>query len=187
MTGQFADTRTRQFLHEFDGHRQFVLAEFAGEEFAQFFDGEWRRVRTQRHESLRSFAAIVVRNTDDDDFLDRGMLIDRLLDHLRVDVEPAGNDHVLLAIDQIEIAIAVHVADVAGQKAVADEGFSGFLFAIPVAARDVRTTDADFSGLPDRQNLLRIIQRHHIHFDARQHQPNRARLVRSFRRMTRAR
>ncbi len=83
----------------------------------------------QLDEGLGRLAAVIVGNADHDHFLHRGMGVDRLLDHLRIDVEAAGDDHVLLAVDQIEIAVGVHVADVAGQKAVADEGFRGFLAA----------------------------------------------------------
>ena len=75
------------------------------------------------------------------------MGVDRLLDHLRIDVEAAGDDHVLLAVDEIEIAVVVHVADVAGEEAVADECFGGFLRPVPVALGDVRALDADFADL----------------------------------------
>jgi len=76
---------------------------------------------------LRRLAAVMVGNADHDHFLHRRMFVDRLLDHLRIDVEAAGDDHVLFAIDQVEIAIIVHVADIAGQEAVADKGVRSFL------------------------------------------------------------
>ena len=82
-----------------------------------------------------------------------GCVVDRLLDHLRIDVEAAGDDHVLLAVDQIEIAVGVHVADVAGEEAVADKGLRGFLRPVPVALGDVRAPDADFADFARRQHL----------------------------------
>src|SRR4051794_9523904 len=115
------------------------------------------------------------------------MGIDGLLDHLRIDVEPAGDDHVLLAVDQVEIAVAVHVADVAGEKTVADERLRRFLRPVPVTLGDVRAPDADLTDLTRRQYSGGIVQRDDVHFDAGQHQPDRTRLFRSFRRMARAR
>ncbi len=70
-----------------------------------------------------------------------GCVVDRLLDHLRIDVEAAGDDHVLLAVDQVEIAVGIHIADVAGEEAVADEGLGGFLRPVPVALGDVRARE----------------------------------------------
>ena len=99
----------------------------------------------QLDEGFGGLAAVIVGNADHDHFLHGRMGVDRLLDHLRIDVEAAGDDHVLLAVDQIEIAVGVHVADVAGEEAVADKGFRGFLRPVPVALGDVRAADADFA------------------------------------------
>ena len=118
-----------------------------------------RRARTalrpalQLDEGLCGLAAILVGNADHDHLLHAWMGVDRLLDHLRIDVEAAGDDHVLLAVDQIEIAVGVHVADVAGEEAVADEGLRGFLRPVPVALGDVRALDADLADFARRQHL----------------------------------
>ena len=145
----------------------------------QVFQRKGLGTGAQFDEGLGRLAAIGVGDADHDHFLHRGMLVDRLLDHLRIDVEAAGDDHVLLAVDQIEIAVLVHVADVAGEKPVADESLGGFLRPVPVALGDVRPLDADFADFARRQHLRRIVQRDHVHLDAGQHQPDRARLVRS--------
>ena len=160
-----------------------MLAELAGEKGLEFFQRERLGAGAQFDEGLRRLAAIVVGDADHDHFLHRRMGVDRLLDHLRIDVEAAGDDHVLLAVDQIEIAVLVHVADIAGQKAVADKGFRGFLGPAPISLGDVRTANADLADLAHRHHLLRVFQRRHIQFDAGQHQPDRARLVRAFLRM----
>ena len=55
--------------------------------------------------------------TDHDHLVDGTVRIDRLLDHLRVDVEAAGNDQVLLAVDEVEIAVVVAIADGRGLHA----------------------------------------------------------------------
>ena len=43
---------------------------------------------------------------------DRRMVADHRLRLLRVDVDPTGDDHVALAVGQIEIAVAIKIADV---------------------------------------------------------------------------
>ena len=43
-----------------------------------------------------------------------GMLVEHLLDLARVDVVAAADDHVLLAVDDVEVAVLVLAADVAG-------------------------------------------------------------------------
>ncbi len=150
---EFADRRARQFVDEIERRRNFVLAELAGEECLELVQRERIGAGAQLDKGLRRLAAVIVGNADHDHFLHRGMVIDRLLDHLRIDVEAAGDDHVLLAVDQIEIAVTVHVADIAGQEAVADKGLRGFLRPVPVALGDVRPLDADFADFAGRQDL----------------------------------
>src|SRR6266700_3767021 len=175
---EFSDRGARQRLDEFERDGQFVLAELAGQMGAQLVQRERVSALAQLDEGLGCLAAVSVGNPDHDHLVHGGVGIDRLLDHLRIDVEAAGDDHVLLAVDQKEIAVTVHIADVAGQEAVADEGLGGLLRSIPIAFGDVRSPDADFADLARAEHLGRILQRHHVHLDAGQHQPDRAGLVR---------
>ena len=55
-----------------------------------------------------------VGHADHRDLRDVGMLEDRVLDLGRVHVEPADDEHVLLAVGDLEVAALVHHADVAG-------------------------------------------------------------------------
>ena len=58
---------------------------------------------------------------DDAGQRDRGVLDQRVLDVARVDVEAAADDQVLLAVDDVQVAVRVPVADVPGvQPSVAD-------------------------------------------------------------------
>ena len=60
---------------------------------------------------------------DHRDLRDVGMAEDRVLDLGRVDVEPADDEHVLLAVGDLQVAALVHHADVAGvQPAVGVDG-----------------------------------------------------------------
>ena len=160
-----------------------MLAEFAGKKTFQLLQRERLGAGAQFDKCFRRLAPVIVDDADHDHLLHGGVFVDRLLDHLRIDVEAAGDDHVLLAVDQIEIAVAIHVADIAGQEAIARERLCRLLRPVPIAFGDVRSLDADFADLARRQHLVRIVKRDHVDFDAGQHQANRARFFRSLRRM----
>src|SRR3984885_2440779 len=85
-----ADRRLRQRIADFHGADHFVLAEALLQERLHLIERERRRAGLQLDEGLRGLAAIVVRNSDDAHFLDRGMLIDGLLDVARIDVKAAA-------------------------------------------------------------------------------------------------
>ena len=68
----------------------------------------------QVHIGDRDFAELVVGNAEHGAFGYRRMLVERVLDFLRIDVLAAGNDHVLGAVDQRDEAVFVDGADVAG-------------------------------------------------------------------------
>ena len=62
----------------------------------------------------------------------------RHLDLVRVDVESGDQDHVLLAIDNVEISLLVHASDVAGmQPAVGVDDFRRVLGPVPVSLHDL--------------------------------------------------
>src|SRR5690606_8444833 len=122
-------------------------ADLVRQESAQFFEGELRSARLELDERLCRLAAVRVLHADDAHLRDAGMLVDRLLDGARVYVEPARDDHVLLAVDEIEVAVLVHGADVAGEKIAVDKR-SGCLFRrVPVALGDIGTLDANLALL----------------------------------------
>jgi len=72
----------------------------------------------------KAFAAsprVGIRDADHDHFLHRGMFIDRLLDHLRIDVEAAPSDIVLLRGRPGRNSRRRPCSRIAGQETVADE------------------------------------------------------------------
>lgn len=158
MARQLSDRRARQIVDEFDLRRQFVLAELAGELSAQLVERERLCIRLQLDEGFGGLAAVLVGNTEHDHLVHAWYGIDRLLDHLRIDVEAARDDHVLLAVDQEEIAVGIDIADVAGEEAAVDEGLRGSFGLIPVAFGDVRALDADLADFARRQHLRGIVQ-----------------------------
>ena len=66
-----------------------------------------------------------VGHADDGAVLHRGVAPDHLLDLARIDVEAARDDHVLLAVGDVQEAFLVDVADVAGVQPAVDDGLRG--------------------------------------------------------------
>src|SRR5262245_38000678 len=64
---------------------------------------------------------VLVRYADRRGIADRGMFEEHCVDLSRVDVHTAGNDEVRAAVGEEEVAVVVHVADVAECEIVAPE------------------------------------------------------------------
>ena len=58
---------------------------------------------------------------------DRRMRRDDVFDLAREHVEAAGHDHVLLPVDDVQVALVVEAADVSGVKPTTGEGLCGLL------------------------------------------------------------
>src|SRR6185369_3779762 len=65
----------------------------------------------------------------------------------------AGVDLVFLAVDDVEPAGRVHVADVSGVQGAAGQRVLGFLGLVPVAGHHHRTAGDDLADLAERQVL----------------------------------
>src|SRR5258708_10317186 len=70
--------------------------------------------------------------------------VDLALDFLRIHVEAAGDHEILAAAENVHIAFAVDLAEIAGDEeaVVAEFGF-GLLRHPPIALEDVRALDLD--------------------------------------------
>src|SRR4051794_15836485 len=106
-----------------------------------------RRVRTAHDNGLDRFAPLLVRHPDDGNLRHARMGADDVLDLAREDVETAGHDHVLLAVDDREEAVRILASDVTGVQPAALERLLGLLGLVPVALHDKRPADADLTGL----------------------------------------
>src|ERR1700728_3531692 len=65
------------------------------------------------HDGADRFAPFLIRHADHGAVLDGGMAGEYLFDLCGVDIESAADDHVFLAIHDEQIAVLVHVADIA--------------------------------------------------------------------------
>ena len=123
--------------------------------------GEVRQVQRaavrQHHDRDRLFAPALVAHADDGDLAHLRQFVDHALDLGGGDVLAAGDDHVLLAVGEIEKAVLVEIADVAAAEPVAEEGGGGLFRIIPVALRDLWPAQADFAVLAGRQAVAGIV------------------------------
>src|SRR4029453_14248637 len=79
--------------------------------------------------------------------LARGMAPQHLLDLAGEDVEAAGDDHVLLAIDDVDEAVLVDNADVAGMVPAEGRGLARRGLVIVVAQHDQAAAHHDLAAL----------------------------------------
>ena len=121
-----------------------------------FFGGVLVR-GAQHHHRLHRLAAVTVFGSDDAGLLDGGVAEHQRLHLGRPDLEARRVDHAFEPVGQEEVAVFVHMPEVAGaEEALAFEidehvgrGFGPF----PVAAKDLRPTDDDFALFALRQRL----------------------------------
>ena len=109
------------------------------------------RTRLERHGGTDLLAELVVRDTDHGSLGDRRVLIQDFLNLARIDVEPAADDHVLLPVDNVEVAILVDSAEVTGAEPAAGDRRSRRLRLTPVPLHDVVTGDHDLADLAGLQ------------------------------------
>src|SRR6266853_1732308 len=128
---ELADAGARQCGADFERGRHLVATDLVGEEIAQRFERQGRSAGPQLDEGLGGFAPVRIRDADHQRFFHVRVLVDRLLDHLRIDVKAARKDHVLLAVENEEVAVFVHDPDVAGEKAAVRKSRGRFVRPVP--------------------------------------------------------
>ena len=108
---------------------------------------------TRHHDRGDVLAEHLVRHADDGRFEDRRVLVQHLLDLARVDVVAAADDHLLLAIDEEQVAVLVEVAEITGgEPALAVDRGRRRVRVVPVAADDRRSAELHLTHAP----LVRI-------------------------------
>src|SRR5690606_11543056 len=110
-------------------------------------------VRILAHDHrLDRLAEALVRDADGGDLEHAGHGGDHVLDLVRVHIEARDQDHVLLAVDDVEETLLVHLRHVAGvQPAFGVDDPGGLFRPVPVAAHRLRAADAQLADLADRQ------------------------------------
>ena len=117
----------------------------------------------QHHQRLHGLAPALVRHADHRDLRHRRVRRDHVLDLAREHVEAAGDHHVLLAVDDVQEALAVEAGDVAGVQPAAGEGLGGLLGQVVVALHHQRGAHAELAGLPGGNGLVVVVEQRHVH------------------------
>src|ERR1035437_10235030 len=68
------------------------------------------------------------------------------------------DDHVLLAVHQVEPAVLVHEADVASEQLTTGQAFRGCLWVVPVARDDLRTRSGELTDFADGHFLAHLVE-----------------------------
>src|SRR6267143_4840636 len=110
----FSDIGLRQTGPKFDLLGDLVVGQLGAAELDDVLGGEvWILLDDKR---LDGFARARVGNADHGALQHAGVACDHFLDLVGIDVEARDQDHVLLAVDDLGVAVGVHHADVAGAE-----------------------------------------------------------------------
>src|SRR5699024_4957247 len=92
-------------------------------------------------------AGPVAGDADTSDFANAGAGGHDIFYFIGIDVESGHQDHVFLAVDDIEKAVFVHAGNIAAaEKAVTTKTGAVVIGASPVTGHDLRPGDAQFAG-----------------------------------------
>ena len=120
-------------------------------------------------------APALVGQPEDGDLAHRRVAHEDLLDLDRVDVLAAGDDHVLLAVDERDVAVVVDLAEVAGVEPAAAERVGRRRRQHPVAGEDVLAAHEQLADLADGDVAVVVVDEAGL--DVQQRAADRAELL----------
>jgi len=86
------------------------------------------------------------------------MLVVRFIDITGIDVESAADNHILLAVHDVEVAVLIHRGDIARVAPAVSEQSRGFLRFVQIALGHLRTADNEFARLAYGHIRLALVQ-----------------------------
>ena len=104
--------------------------------------------RLQHYASHHEFAPLWIRYSEDRRFTNRRMLVNNCFDLTRVDIFAARDNHVLQAVQDVEIPVCILIADVSRTKQPVSERKCSFFRIIPITAHDIRAPSHQFTRMP---------------------------------------
>ena len=104
----------------------------------QRFGGELH-LRFQHNTCSDELSPLRIRDSENRHFAHGWMIEDHGLHLTAIHVFTTRDDHVLLAVEYVEIAIDVLITDISGTKEAVSESSRGLLFIVPVPTHHVRT------------------------------------------------
>src|SRR5882724_5022798 len=114
-------------------------------------------VRLQGDTSRDRFAPLGIGYSEYRGFQHRRMFVEYGFDFAAEYLFTAGNNHVFNAIDKIEIAGGILIADVPCAKEAIPKGEGGILSVVPIARHDVCSSCDDLATLSRRKTLSRLV------------------------------
>src|SRR6516165_966676 len=146
LAQDFSDVRFRQRLEE-----AYLLWNLVGGELAPAVRDHVsfgnRRARRAGDEQGDGFAGLLVRPADAGTFGNARAGGGDGLDFIWLDVEAGDDDHVLLAVDDLQVAARIEHADIAGAEiAVLRESLRIGVRLLPVTLHHLRAPGADLAG-----------------------------------------
>src|SRR5207253_1922999 len=118
--------------------------------------------RLENNAGFHDFAPLWIRYSENRHFAHRWMRVNHGLDFSGVNVLPAGDDHVLQTIENVEESVCVLIADIAGAKEAVPECTVCLARVVPIATHDIRAASDQFARLPDFNFLSRSIDNTHV-------------------------
>src|ERR1700687_1932571 len=113
----------------------------------------WLQYDASHHE----FTPLRVRNSEDRHFTNCGMFVDDRFDLAGINIFATCDDHVFQAVEDVEIAVRILIADVSRAKHSVSKCESRVLRIVPVAPHDVGAPGDQFAALPDFYYLSRLV------------------------------
>src|SRR5258708_18176359 len=120
--------------------------------------------RLQHYASYHDFTPLRTGYSEDCRFADCRMLVNDRLDFTGVNIFATGDNHVLQAVQDVEIAVRILIAKVACAKKPISECARGFVRIVPIAAHDVGAPSYQFTLLSALDLLACLI--HHLHINS---------------------
>src|SRR5580692_302443 len=117
----------------------------------------------QHHDSLDRFAPSVVRNSDHGALVDLRQRHDSGFDLRAINVKAASDDHVFLAVDDVDVSVFVGIADVARVVPAVRSYLRRRLGQIVVASRDQGAARHDFAAGMGRKDISSVTHDREMH------------------------
>src|SRR3984893_14428294 len=153
----FAVRVARELVDELDHTGTLVVGEVVSTPGDQAVGAE-RRPRARLHDGVEDLAPALVGHAENGAVHHVGMLVEGILDLARIDVHTTRNDHVALAVGEVEVAVVVQVACVTdGEPPAAMRGRRLLGIVVVLEARRGRP-GVDRADLPRRQRPAVVVE-----------------------------
>src|SRR6266403_247928 len=151
---------------ELDAAWNFEIGERSSAVRDQLFRSECF-ARLENNDSLYDFAPFRIGYSEDRHFAHGWMRVNDGFDFAGINVFSAGDDHVLQAIENVEVPVGVLVTNVArSEEAVPEREFSFFRL-VPITAHDIRAARDQLASFPGFNFVSFWIDNTHVDSEAR--------------------